>query len=101
MRPLDEQTYRLAAQTINRGRVQGVSPITALHTAGLLLGPELANRIREEVLLSAAESIRTSRLRDLIGDSYLRSGATPHEARLAVVARLEELAAAARSGAFR
>ena len=99
--PLDEPTYRLAAQTINRGRVQGVSPITALHTAGLLLSPDLANRIREDVLLSAAENIRQARFRDLIGDRYLRQSATPSETRQAIVERLEELAALARTGGFR
>lgn len=101
LKPLDEATFKLAADTLNRGRVQGVSPIAALHTAGLLLGPDLAARIREEILLSAADNIRQSRLRDLLDDGYLRNGATPAQVRAAAVARLEELAALTRKGEFR
>lgn len=101
--PLDESTYKLAAATLMRARVTGTSPLTALHTAGLLLGPDLASRLREEAILSAAENIRQSRLRDLIGDGnrYLRDGATPTEVRAAIVGRLEALAEAARAGRFR
>lgn len=101
MQPLDESTYNLARQTILRGRVQGVSAITALHSAGLILGPDLANQIREQALRSAAEHLRQVRFRDLMGPRYLKHSATPSETRDALVARLEELAALARIGGFR
>ena len=101
MQPLDEPTYNLARQTILRGRVQGVSAITALHSAGLILGPDLANQIREQALRSAAEHLRQARFRDLMGPRYLKHSATPSETRDALVARLEELAALARIGGFR
>lgn len=99
--PLDEATFKLAADTLNRGRLHGVSPITALHSAGLLLGPDLANRLREEVLAVAADNIRRSRLRDLLDDGYLRNGATPAQVRAAIADRLDELALLARKGEFR
>lgn len=99
--PLDEATYLLARQTLLRGRVQGVSPITALHSAGLILGPDLASRIREEAIRSAADHIRQARFRDMLGPRYLKHSATPSETRDAIVSRLEELAELARKGEFR
>lgn len=101
IKPLDEQTFKLAAATINRGRVQGVSPITALHSAGLLLGPDLANALRAEILQSAADTIRQTRFRDLLGERYVHHSATPAETRAGIVARLEELARLAGQGEFR
>lgn len=101
--PLDEATYKLATDALMRARLVGNSPIHALHMAGLLLGPDLANRIREEILNSAADHLRQSRLRDLMsdGDRYARNGANPTEVRAAMIARLEGLAALARKGEFR
>lgn len=100
-RPLDEDTYKLARDTILRGRMQGVSSITALHTAGLILGPDLAAQIREEVIRSAADHIRQARFRDLLGPRYLKHSATPAETRAGIVSRLEELAELTRRGEFR
>lgn len=103
MQPLDEKTWRAAADVINRGRIQGVSAITALHSAGLLLGDDLACRIREDVLRSLADHLRLTKLRDIMPDRdhYLRNGATPTQTRDAIIARVEELAEMARRGGFR
>lgn len=101
--PLDEQTYRLAAQVMNRARVQGVAPVVALHSAGLILSEDIARRIREDVLVSVTEHLRAARLRHLMPDRdhYLRNGATPTQTRDAIVAWLEGLAVLARKGEFR
>lgn len=101
MQPLDESTYNLARQTILRGRVQGVSAITALHSAGLILGPDLANQIRQQTLISVTERLACVRLRDLLGPQYAKHGATPAEVRAATVQWLEQLAELARRGEFR
>lgn len=101
LRPLDDETFKAATEAMSRGRVLGISPIAALHSAGLLLSPDLAARIREEILMSAAETIRTARLRDLMPPRYLKYGASPSEMREAIVGRLEELAQLTRLGEFR
>ena len=103
MTPLDEATYKLAAQTMNRARVHGVAPVVALHQAGLILSDDVARQIRADVLRSAVEHLRNSRLRHLMPDPsrYMREGATPTQTRDAIADALEALAELARKGEFR
>jgi type II secretory pathway component PulF len=103
MTPLDEKTYRLAAQTVQRARLHGVASITALHQAGLILSDDLARQIRADTITSLAERLRTTRLRHLMPDPerYKREGATPTQTRDAIVVLLEQLADLARKGEFR
>ena len=103
MKPLDEPTHKAAATALNRARVHGVAPITALHTAGLILSDDLARRIRADVLESVVTVLKSSRLQDLMpdGDHYKRNGAPPSAVRDAIVAQIEELADQARKGWFR
>lgn len=103
MIPLDEKTYRQAATVMNRARVHGVAPLVALHTAGLILSDDLARRIRQDVLHSVVEELRTARLRNIMPDRdhYMRNGATPSQTRDAIVTWLEGLADQARRGEFR
>lgn len=99
--PLDEPTFKQTQDVLNRARANCVSPITALHTSGLLLTGPLASRIRAESITSAAEVIGRSKFVDLIGTRFRSHGATPSEVRTAIVARLELLAELAQKGEFR
>lgn len=103
MRPLDERTWRHAMQTMQRARLHGVAPLTALHQAGLLLSDDLACQIRADAITSVVETLRTNRLRQIMRDPerYKREGATPTETRDSIVELLERLAELARKGEFR
>lgn len=103
IKPLDEKTWRLAAQTMQRARLHGVASITALHQAGLILSDDLACQIRADTITSIADRLRTTRLRQIMRDPdrYKREGATPTETRDSIVELLEQLADLARKGEFR
>jgi uncharacterized protein with PIN domain len=98
---VDEDTAARTIRALADARTRCISPVVALNQAGLLLTDHLACHIRADVLTSAADTIRATRVRTLVEERLLPKDPTPAVVIKAVADRIEWLAGRAKEGGFR
>lgn len=101
LKPLEVTTAALVVGCLQRARTRCISPALALHQAGLLMTDDLANHVRHDTLLNAAEVIRKTRIRDLHAAGLIPREPTPAVVVKAIADRLDWLAGMAEQGDFR
>jgi hypothetical protein len=101
LQPLETTTAGLVIATLQGARTRCISPALALHQAGLLMTEDLANRIRFEVLNSAAARIESTRIRNLHERKLIARDPTPANLVKVIAGEVEMWADLARKGEFR
>lgn len=101
MRPVDEETAALVVKQLQWARTRCISPVLALHHAGLLVTDELACNIRHDVLTNAAEAVRSTRINALHAARLIPKDPTPATMIKVIADRLDFLAQQAKTGGFR
>lgn len=101
LQPLEQTTAALVISTLQGARQRCISPALALHQAGLLMTDDLANRIRFEVLNTAAAGIHSTRITELHRRGLVGRTPTAGSVLKVMAAEVEQWAALARRGEFR
>lgn len=101
LKPLEPTTAALVIGCLQTARVRCMSPALALHQAGLLMTEDLANHLRRDTLLNAAEVIRKTRMKDLHAAKLIPRDPTPAALTKVLADRLDWLGAMAERGDFR
>lgn len=101
LQPLETTTAGLVIATLQNARGRCISPALALHQAGLLMTDDLANRIRYEVLNTAATRIAGTRISHLHARGVVARTPTPGSLLRVMAEEVEAWADMARRGEFR
>lgn len=101
LQPLEQTTAALVISTLQGARQRCISPALALHQAGLLMTDDFANRIRHDVLISAAGGIYNTRITRLHERGLVARIPTPANLLKVIAGEVEQWAELARRGEFR
>ena len=101
LQPLEAVTAARVITTLQAARQRCISPALALHQAGLLMTDDFANRIRYDVLMSAAGAIHSTRVSHLNEAGLVSRHPTPGTLLKVMSGEVEKWAELARKGEFR
>lgn len=99
--PTDQETATRVVAALRGARLRCISPVAALHQAGLLMTEHNARLLRHDILTITAQTIRDTRMKDLAAAGLMPRDATPAQVAKAIADRVDWLAEQAKRGEYR